>query len=136
MSNKQKILENNARIDAVTELLKTKKAGGGSGEGITDGLAKMIAGESVELVPSDFGNITKIARNVFANGVITKITLPNTITKIVVPFANTNIKEINLGTLEVNSYAGLFGNAKGLEIINNGELNFTSGEASSMFQNC
>lgn len=102
-------------------------AGSGSGEGITDGLARYIAGDDAltELIPSDFGDITELKAGAFFRNTsvktptVTKITLPNKVTTLGNNcfYGNTALQEISAdGVTSMGSYC--FYNCTALQSLN------------------
>jgi hypothetical protein len=119
----------------------TVNVAGGGGEGITDGLARFIAGDVTltELKASDFGNITKIANNAFTRAftaTMTKITLPNTITELGGSILSPSIQEIHFNEANIQKFNDVFSGASGLTNINNGIFTTSSGSMSATFRSC
>ena len=95
----------------------------GGGEGITDGLARYVAGDDTltQLTSNDFGNITELKAGAFfvntsiKTPTVTKITLPSTVTKLGNNcfYGNTALQEINTDNIDTmgdycfNGCAGL-----------------------------
>lgn len=123
-----------AAITELEEIANSLPDAGSGGGGVTDGLARYIAGDITltELVPSDFGSITSLAKYAFykqdgtkSNPVnLRKIGLPNTITKIGInPFTNCPVEEITgIDFSKLTSLSNLFNTTPNLAKINDNNI--------------
>ena len=133
LESKGATIPENKNIENLSSTIETVQGGGGGG-GLTNGLARYMAGDTTltELVPSDFGDITSLAKYAFykqdgtkSNPVnLRKIGLPNTITTIgISPFTNCPVEEITgIDFSKQTSMSNLFNTTPNLAKINDNNI--------------